>query len=421
MANRNITFFGIIFCLFSLLAPVYGQSKKAALTNEKKQLEKEIKQQRELLQQTQKNKKASLREIQLINSQVQKQERLIHTIHHEIDNLDTAIEANTKAVAELESELEVMKNDYAQAVYMAYKYRHVLNKAAFIASAENISQAVRRIRYLQEYSNALDQKMRLIQETQLTLKEKETLLMQDKQEKELLLQDGTRKKAQLDQQKKEKNQIVNKLKKQESQIQAEINKKIKRQKAVNAAIDKIIKEEIAKSNAKKSSAGGTKPTTGTGGAGTAASTPAHLQLTPAESALASDFESNKGKLPWPVEKGSIVTPFGPYTHSEVNSVRIPNDGVNIVTGKGSAVRAVFKGTVSGIATIGESKVVIIRHGNYLSVYSNLGEVYVQKGSNVTTKQAIGKVYSESGETTAELHFEIRKESTPLNPASWISR
>ena len=251
MAYRNITFFGIIFCLFSLIAPVYGQSKKTALTNEKKQLEKEIKQQQTLLQQTQKNKKASLREIQLINSQVQKQEKLIHTIHHEIDNLDTAIEANTKAVAELESELETMKKDYAQAVYMAYKYRHVLNKAAFVASAENISQAVRRMRYLQEYTNALDRKMRLIQETQLTLKEKETLLQQNKLEKEQLLKDKNREKAQLDQQKREKNQIVNKLKKQESQIKAEINKKVKRQKAVNAAIDKIIKEEIAKSNAKK--------------------------------------------------------------------------------------------------------------------------------------------------------------------------
>ncbi len=419
MAYRNITFFGIIFCLFSLIAPVYGQSKKTALTNEKKQLEKEIKQQQTLLQQTQKNKKASLREIQLINSQVQKQEKLIHTIHHEIDNLDTAIEANTKAVAELESELETMKKDYAQAVYMAYKYRHVLNKAAFVASAENISQAVRRMRYLQEYTNALDRKMRLIQETQLTLKEKETLLQQNKLEKEQLLKDKNREKAQLDQQKREKNQIVNKLKKQESQIKAEINKKVKRQKAVNAAIDKIIKEEIAKSNAKKSSGSSSKTTSAP--ATTASATPAHLQLTPAESALASDFESNKGKLPWPVEKGSIVTPFGPYTHAEVNSVRIPNDGVNIVTGKGSNVRAVFKGTVSGVATIGESKVVIIRHGNYLSVYSNLGEVYVQKGSTVTTKQSIGKVYCESGESTAELHFEIRKESTPLNPSLWISQ
>lgn len=414
MAYRNITFFGIILCFFSLITPIYGQSKKAALTNEKKQLEKEIKQQRNLLQQTQKNKKASLREIQLISSQVKKQEKLIHTIHNEIDNLDTAIEANTKAVAILESELETMKKDYAQAVYMAYKYRHVLNKAAFVASAENISQAVRRMRYLQEYTKALDQKMRLIQETQLTLKEKENLLQQNKLEKEQLLMDKNREKAQLDQQKREKNQIVNKLKKQESQIKAEINKKVKRQKAVNAAIDRIIKEEIAKSNAKKSSSSDKSTTS-------ANATPAHLKLTPAETALANDFETNKGKLPWPVEKGSIVTPFGPYTHAEVNSVRIPNDGVNIVTGKGSTVRAVFKGTVSGIATIGESKVVIIRHGNYLSVYSNLGEVYVQKGSNVTTKQSIGKVYSESGETTAELHFEIRKESTPLNPSLWISQ
>ena len=146
-----------------------------------------------------------------------------------------------------------------------------------------------------------------------------------------------------------------------------------------------------------------------------------MTLTPTESALASDFESNKGKLPWPVERGSIVTPFGPYSHSEISSIRIPNDGINIATEKGGKVRAVFNGTVSGVATIGESKVVIIRHGNYLTVYSNLGEVYVQKGSKVTTKQTIGSVYTEAGENSAELHFEIRKESTPLNPGLWIKR
>ena len=415
MRFKNITFIGIILCLFYLLTPVCGQNKKAELTNEKKKLEQEIAQQRALLKKTQKNKNASLREIQLISSQVKKQEKLIATINGEINCIEGEIEANSKEINKLENRLEVLKKDYAQSVYITYKYRHVLNKASFIISAGSIGEAVRRIRYLQEYSYVLKRDVRHIQETQQTLHKKEEELQLSMHNKQQLLQDGHRKKQQLAQQQQEKNRIVSKLKKQEGQIQKEINRKIQRQKAVNAAIDKIIREEIAKSS--KNSA----KTTAKSGSTAPAATPAHLTLTPTESALASDFESNKGKLPWPVEKGSIVTPFGPYSHAEISSIQIPNDGINIVTEKGGKVRAVFNGTVSGVASIGESKVVIIRHGNYLSVYSNLGSVCVQKGSKVTTKQTIGTVYSEAGESSAELHFEIRKESTPLHPGLWIKR
>ncbi|MBR4492818.1 MAG: peptidoglycan DD-metalloendopeptidase family protein [Bacteroidales bacterium] len=414
MKLKNITLLGLMLCLLQFVVPVYGQNKKAELTNEKKKLEQEIAQQRALLKKTQKNKNASLREIQLISSQVKKQEKLIATINGEINCIEGEIEANSREITKLENRLEVLKKDYAQSVYITYKYRHVLNKASFIISAGSIGEAVRRIRYLQEYSSVLKRDVRHIQETRQTLHKKEEDLQLSKHNKQQLLQDGNRKKQQLAQQQKEKNQIVSKLKKQEGQIQKEINKKIQRQKAVNAAINKIISEEIAKSNKKAAS-------TSTSAKPAANATPAHLTLTPTESALASDFESNKGKLPWPVEKGSIVTPFGPYSHAEISSIQIPNDGINIVTEKGGKVRAVFNGTVSGVASIGESKVVIIRHGNYLSVYSNLGSVYVQKGSKVTTKQTIGTVYSESGENSAELHFEIRKESTPLNPGLWIKR
>ena len=415
MKLKNITFIGLVICLFQLFTPLYGQNKKAELTNEKKKLEQEIAQQRALLKQTQKNRKASLREMQLISSQVKKQEKLIATINGEISCIEGDIASNSQEIRQLENRLDVLKKNYAQAVYITYKYRNLLNKASFIISANSIGQAIRRIRYLQEYSSVLKKDVRQILETQQTLHKKEEDLQLSMHNKQQLLQDGNRKKEQLAKQQQEKNRIVSNLKKQEGQIQKEINKKIERQKAVNAAINKIIKEEIAKSN--KNAA----KTTSKSGSTAPAATPAHMTLTPTESALASDFESNKGKLPWPVERGSIVTPFGPYSHSEISSIRIPNDGINIATEKGGKVRAVFNGTVSGVATIGESKVVIIRHGNYLTVYSNLGEVYVQKGSKVTTKQTIGSVYTEAGENSAELHFEIRKESTPLNPGLWIKR
>ena len=138
MRFKNITFIGIILCLFYLLTPVCGQNKKAELTNEKKKLEQEIAQQRALLKKTQKNKHASLREIQLISSQVKKQEKLIATINGEINCIEGEIEANSKEINKLENRLEVLKKDYAQSVYITYKYRHVLNKASFIISAGSI-------------------------------------------------------------------------------------------------------------------------------------------------------------------------------------------------------------------------------------------------------------------------------------------
>ena len=230
MKLKNITFIGLVICLFQLFTPLYGQNKKAELTNEKKKLEQEIAQQRALLKQTQKNRKASLREMQLISSQVKKQEKLIATINGEISCIEGEIASNSQEIRQLENRLDVLKKNYAQAVYITYKYRNLLNKASFIISANSIGQAIRRIRYLQEYSSVLKKDVRQILETQQTLHKKEEDLQLSMHNKQQLLQDGNRKKEQLAKQQQEKNRIVSNLKKQERQIQKEIYKKIERQK-----------------------------------------------------------------------------------------------------------------------------------------------------------------------------------------------
>jgi septal ring factor EnvC (AmiA/AmiB activator) len=238
-----------------------------------------------------------------------------------------------------------------------------------------------------------------------------------------LFQTRNNEKQNLAKQQIEKNQIVANLKKKESQLNNEITKKINKQKQIDAAIKKIIEEEIAASAKRAAAAkkGTAKTTSAKTTPSTSSTKSAVITLTPEEADLASNFESNKGKLPWPVEKGSIITNFGTYTHPEVSSVTIPNNGINILTDKNAPIRAVFNGVVSRVMDMDGSKVLLIRHGNYITVYSNLSSVNVKQNDKINTKQIVGYVKDNSSESHSELHFEIWKDKNILNPSLWIKR
>ncbi|MDR1878175.1 MAG: peptidoglycan DD-metalloendopeptidase family protein [Bacteroidales bacterium] len=425
MENSRIyrfVFFFACLCLVFFSNEISAQNTKTKLSNEKKQLEKEIAEQKRLLETTKKNKTASLQDIQLITSQIRKQEQLIQVISDEILSLDNEIEENSKELGELRNKLSLLSEEYKKTVYIVYKYRNVVNKTGFILSAESLTQAVRRLNYLQQYSRLLNQQLATIRYTQEEIQRKDTLLRQNKAEKAQLFYAKNNEKQTLAKQQAEKNQIVAKLKKRESQLNNEIVKKVNRQKQVDAAIKKIIDDEIAlrikqENAAKKKKTTSTASTTSTA----PASKSAVLKLTPEEANLASGFENNKGRLPWPVEKGSIIANFGTYTHPEVSSVMMTNNGINLLTEKNASVQAVFEGVVSGVIEVDGSKVLLIRHGSYITVYTNLSQVYVKKGDKIKTKQIVGKVRSDPSEPNSELHFEIRKDKDPLNPALWIKR
>ena len=389
---------------------VSGQNTQANLNNEKKRLENEIKEQKRLLEITKNNKTASLREIQLITNQIKQQEKLIQIINDEMLSLDHEIEVNTEELNALKQKLDIFIEEYRKAVYIAYKYRNSMNKTGFILSSESLTQAARRINYLQEYSRFLNQQLKTILQTQEEINKKNTLLLQNKAEKAKLFNDKNTEKQNLSKQQEEKNQIVANLKKKESQINSEITKKVNRQKQIDAAIKKIIEEEIA---AREKRAAAKKTTTTTT---TTAKKNVPTNLTAEEANFAADFESNKGKLPWPVEKGTIVAEFGTYSHPEVSSVMITNNGINLLTDKNAPILAVFNGVVSRVLDMEGSKMVFIRHGNYITVYSNLSNVTVKQDDKISAKQVIGRVDAKS-----ELHFEIWKDRTLLNPSLWLRR
>lgn len=408
----------LAFALWLLYSgAVMGQNTKTKLTNEKQQLEKEIAQQKKLLEATKKDKTASLKDIQLITNQIKKQEQLIQVINDEMSSLDHDIEENTKELNALKGKLDVLIDEYKKSVYTAYKYRNVINKAGFVLSSENFTQASRRMNYLQEYSRLLNQQLAAILRTQNDIKKKDTILRQNKAEKTQLFQEKSNEKQNLSKQQQEKNKIVANLKKKESRINSEIAKKVKRQKQIDEAIKKNIAEEIAAREKRAAEEAKKKGTTTT----TSSSKSTAIGLTPEEATLASNFESNKGKLPWPVEKGTIITNFGTYSHPEVSSVKITNNGIDILTEKNAPVRVIFNGVVSRVFDMEGTKVVMVRHGNYITVYSNLSTVNIKQDSKVTTKQIIGYARSASGETTSELHFEIWKDKNLQNPSLWIKR
>lgn len=395
-------------------ATAFGQSK-AALTSEKKKLEQEIAAQKKLLAATQKSKNHSLREIQLINNQIKNQEKLISTINTEIDGLNEQISNKEQELGQLKNKLELLKEGYKNAVYAAYKYRNVTNKMGFILSAESIAQAITRANYLAEYSRAMKNQLDIIIQTQNQIQQQTDELIQHKNEKSQLAQNKISEKENLSRQEREKERIVADLKKQESKINQQIKQKVARQKVVEAAIKKIIDAEIAKANAAKPASSGTGGKT----AATDKTAATVLRMTPQETALAKDFESNRGKLPWPVEKGNIISRYGNDSHPEVSSVTITNNGINILTEKGAAVRAVFNGVVTAVADISGTKAVILKHGNYFTVYTNLASVSVRQGQSVSTKQIIGRLYQNANDPHSELHFEIWKEKVHQNPSLWI--
>ncbi|MBO4738225.1 MAG: peptidoglycan DD-metalloendopeptidase family protein [Bacteroidales bacterium] len=403
----------IIVCLL-MWAGMANSQTKASLTKEKQKLEKEIAEQKKLLATTQKNKDASLREIQLINGQIKNQEKLILTINSEIDVLDGEIEKNTKEYNQLKAKLDLIKGGYKDAVYSAYKYRNAVNKIGFILSSGSIAQAVTRMNYLSEYSRALKKQVEIIDGLQKDIQKRQEVLEKNKNEKTQLAQSRIAEKQKLSKQEREKQRIVANLKTKEKQINEQIKKKVARQKNIDAAIKRIIDAEIAKAKAKANttSTSPSKPTTASKGGNT-------LLLSREEVALSQNFESNKGKLPWPVVKGNIIEGFGTHTHREVSSVQITNNGVNILAEKSAPVRAVFNGVVSAVFDINDTKGVIVRHGNYFTVYVNLASVTVKSGQSVTTKQTIGYLTQKSGDAHAELHFELLKGQEHQNPALWI--
>ena len=334
-------------------------------------------------------------------------------------------EQNQQEINSLEKRLAYMKADYAQLVYNAYRNRRFLDKVTFILAADDFSQMFRRMRYYAIFSRNVREQAAQIQKTTEELTKKNEQIVMLKNDKLTTLSSKEQEIKSLENDRKKKTQNAEKLKKESQKLSSELKKKQQQRKEIDAAIQRAVKAEIAKANANRSKSSKSSSSGKSGSSGTASSSSSKsstaITLTPEEQTLNASFVSNKGRLPWPVAKGAKVCDFGNYPHPDVPSVMIDNHGIDIMVESGSPARAVFEGVVTAVMPIMGTKVVMIRHGEYITVYQNLASTSVKVGDKVSTKQTIGTVAKSASSSTYELHFEIWKNDHYVNPNEWLAR
>ncbi len=390
--------FSFIFILFA--SPLQSQTDREKLQKTKKQLEDEIQYTTELLEKTQQNKKTSLNKLQILAKQIRSREALIDAINRELNQVQVDILTENVQIDKMSRQLLVLKSEYARMIYHANRMLNGQNKLMFIFSAKDFNQAYQRLKYFQEYASYRRRQAERILSTQSSINSKRKELENIKNQKLSLIQSQLQEKQKLDKEKQDKAKAVKEWSSKEKQLLATLRVKQQAAQRLEYEIEKLISEDIrVKTPLSKS----------------------NLELTPKERELSSSFSANRGKLPWPCERGFISGTFGEHAHPVLEHVKVKNNGVDIMTARGSLVKAVFGGKVSRVMFFPNlNKVVIIRHGDYLTVYSNLADVTVREGQEVSTKQTIGRVFSTADESKSELHFEIWKGKIIQNPEAWLT-
>lgn len=418
---------------------VQAQKGSDRLKNEQKKLEKQIATTKSLFEASKQKADLSLEEVRLIDQQVKFREQLLTNIDNQIKAAELKIQQKRQRIEELENDIASLKKQYADLLLYAYKMRSKYGKMMYVFSAESIEEAMKRKLYLEKLAEIQQKQLRLIRQN-MELMDIEIAELELVLKDQLVLADLKRKeRAEILVAKKEKERIYQELKSKEQQVLAELReqeqKNIVLQQQIQAEIQReILAEQARIEKARKEAEAKRKAEEAKRkAAGEVATVEPKKEDIPApfldtkESVLAgNNFVINKGKLPWPVEKGTITVNYGKNAHPTLPNVYTQNNGIDISTPKNAVVRSIFDGEVTSVINIpGAGKVVIIKHGNYRSVYSNLQDVYVTKGSKVKTKTPVGSLLPTKEGNISVAHFEIHEVRdgmvNQLNPNLWIAK
>lgn len=388
-----------VFLLFLILLPIesaLAQKTKNQLEKEKKENLRKIAEAERILTQTATKKQATLGQLQALNQQINARESLIRSIGSEIRLLDNEIADLKSVVNSLQKDLQDLKAEYAEQIYSSYKANKGNSKLMFLFSASSFNQLLQRLKYLEQYADARRLQAEQIEVVSKELNEQRGKVEAKRTEQQRLLNQQVRESRKLASSKKQQSELVAQLTKKERQLRKELDDR----KAANARLNTLI-ANIIEDEARKASTAST-----------------------AEAASAAEltrlFESNKNRLNWPVSSGFIASKFGKQQHPVLKRITIINDGVGIQTEKDSQVKAVFDGEVTLIGTIqGKNNIVVIRHGDYLTVYARLKTINVKKGQRVRVNDVIGEVFTDRDGVT-ELEFQVYKGTTKLNPENWLA-
>jgi len=435
-------------------------SQQEKLEQRKAQIQQEIKENERLLQSVKKKEKSAVSVMAIQEKKIELKENLIKTTEKQAKLLSNDMYINQVQINKLKKELVILKEDYAKMIVKSYKSRSEESRAMFLLSSENFQQAYKRLQYMKQYTS-----FRKIQGEEIKDKSKELVVYNQKLDvqksaKQKLIDEKEKERLSLEQEKKEQEKLVNSIKKDKNKIANDIKKKQQESRAIDKQIDRLIRQAIAEANRKAAAERAKQKATATAAAKEkkAAATAAakelanankagksatktvakpveeepteeakkpisstKIDLTPEAKIVADNFRANKGRLPYPVERGSITLGYGNQPHPVYKSLMVHNSGVEITTDQGANARAVFDGVVTSVFNLTKvTKAVMIQHGDYFTVYQNLSSVNVSTGDKVSRKQALGRIRSngETGKTV--LKFLIYQNTSYINPTGWLS-
>lgn len=409
----------MLFAILLVCQPAFSQSKKE-LEKKKELIQKDIDYTNQLLSQTKKSKSNSLVQLVTLNKKITYRSELIGTINSQLHVVEKEIGNVSMNIDSLNKRLSDLKQEYATMLFYAYRNQNAYSKLMFIFSADGFNQAYKRMLYLRELSNYRLRQRDLIVQFQDSLNGKKHKLQDVKTDKKVLLTSQERQIRELGKEKKEQVEMLNTLASRERKLRGDLKEKQKKQQQLSSKIEEIIKKEIAAARiaAKKKSASSATASKSTKKLDNTNSS--ILSNTPEALKLSNDFENNKGRLPWPVEKGIISSSFGRHSHPLWKDVVINNNGVDINSTKGAKATALFDGKVIYVFMVVDKYAVLVQHGEYFTLYSNLEKVFVKVEDKVMTKQPIGVVQTNEDDGKTELHLEIWRGSNKMDPEAWIA-
>jgi murein hydrolase activator len=401
-----------ILCLF--FAPIlFGQKESDKLRNEQKQLQKRIEETRKLLNDARNNQRLTMAELGIINQQIAYRAELIGSFQQQVRDLNSRIEENRGMIQSLRDDHNRLISQYRNMILAAYRNKSRSGNLMFVFSSDSFNQAYMRLKYTQKIVEYRKRQIHLIEYTQAELLEHEEKLNKLLAEKQSLIGNTNKEREQYDRDRQNQQKILAELQKNEGKLKKDLQQQEEKKQQLDMAIKKAIQKEIEEEQRRQAAEA----------AKTGKKEPG---LTPEAQLAAKNFEANKGRLPWPVERGEVTLGFGQVAHPVVKGVIINSNGIDITTPLGAGVRAIFEGEVASVMVIpGAGKAVMISHGSYRTVYANLKETYVQKGDKVGTKQSIGVLLPSEEGNNSVCHLEIWKitgtKSAPQNPMGWIYR
>lgn len=395
MKNRIHIRLLVIGALTLFLCPIHAESVKD-LQKKQKRLQQEIEQTNKMLSQTKRDESATLNKLNLLNQNIKNQRRLISTLDNEIIALNREMVQLSGRRDSLQHILEGYKLDYAQFIRQTHFARVQQSPLLFVLSSENFQQLVRRARYMQEFAHFRQEQVKRIEATQAEIDTQNALLKANKSDKETALSTRKREQANLQRDERKQQSMLTQLKSKEKDLSTKLKKQQKKAADLNKKIDKMVRQQAEKAS--------------------------KTTLTKEQKLIAGGFEANKGRLPWPVEKGMISGHFGKQQHPVYSQVTIDNKGIYIQTVAGTKARAVYKGEVTSCFMVAGTYAVIVQHGNYRTVYSNLSKLSVKQGDKVEAKQYIGTIFTDAEQDQkTELYFQVYKDKNVVNPELWITK